>query len=331
MILEAVFGIETEHRVFREHVGLNRDAVLAGGVVAGQEPAHAAAAAAIGLQDHEFGMRGIHRRGDDKVIPAREDRRNEHEGREPGEEQRQLAAAAARDVALDLRDLDLAPFGRRHGIGRGQAGLAHLHGLGKPGLARVGRAAAGVDGYPAALVPARAAVSGGHDKLQHVGALERVDAAGAQLPYRVEIRDRGEPVFLGHPAGHAQLPPGQPLLADRVDIGFGPGFAGRGDGTELSAGLFLGRGADLGFRRVFGRVGRLGQAFGRDRPGRGIGGGRGGRRGGFAGRGAGRTRSGGGCGAVRSGAADAELPSLGFRSHRAVSLLPRCRTCAAAR
>ena len=60
-----------------------------------------------------------------------------------------------------------------------------------------------------------------HDKFKDIGALERIDAAGAQLAHGVKIGCDGQPLLLGHAARHAQLPPCQPLLADRVHVPFG--------------------------------------------------------------------------------------------------------------
>ena len=41
----------------------------------------------------------------------------------------------------------------------------------------------------------------------------------AQQAHRVEIRCRGQPVFLRDPPGHAQLATGQPLAPDGGDLG----------------------------------------------------------------------------------------------------------------
>jgi hypothetical protein len=57
-------------------------------------------------------------------------------------------------------------------------------------------------------------------KLQHVGPLERVNPALAQLAHSVKIGRHCKAVLLDRAARHAQLASGQTFLADRINIDF---------------------------------------------------------------------------------------------------------------
>ena len=119
---------------------------------------------------------------------------------------------------------------------------------------------------------------GRHDQFEHVGPLERVNAAFAQQPYRVQVGSRRQAMLLCHAPRHTQLAACQPFAADGVQILFAADFGGAGDFTVFYRSLWhVRRGVGLWGRKRFGSRGRARSAcalYGWGRHGSRRGGGR---------------------------------------------------------
>lgn len=113
MRLKPYIVVEPDHRLFGLQERLHANTVLCIGKLRRQKaPQRTGAARAFVLDDQEFGFCRVHRRRDFVEIISGQECRQNHEKREPDEQQTHFFAAAARDVALNVLDF-LRPAIRR--------------------------------------------------------------------------------------------------------------------------------------------------------------------------------------------------------------------------